>query len=136
LFGPGPARLAEGGAEGFGIGHDGVAGKVQRLTGALRRVGMAGAAGIFDHHRNDSEIGGVARGRLDADFHRNAHHGKRTNPFTRGISSPKRAQDSPTPAANRNFGGQPRCGSGQGAAERIMKIHPGVVNHFISRNAK
>src|SRR5882672_6171525 len=36
---------------------------------------MAGAAGIFDHHRNDSEIGGVARGRLDADFHRNAHHG-------------------------------------------------------------
>jgi hypothetical protein len=57
LFGPGPARLAEGGAEGFGIGHDGVAGKVQRLTGPLRRIGMAGTTGIFDHHRNDAEIG-------------------------------------------------------------------------------
>jgi hypothetical protein len=86
LFGPGPARLAEGGAEGFGIGHDGVAGKVQRLTGPLRRIGMAGAAGIFDHHRNDAEIGGVARGRRDADLHRDARHGERANPFTRGIS--------------------------------------------------
>jgi hypothetical protein len=65
-------RSGERGAEGFGIGHDGVASKVQRLTGALRRVGMTGAAGILDHHRNDSEIGGVARGRLDADFPRNA----------------------------------------------------------------
>src|SRR5258705_12963269 len=75
----GAARLAEGGAEGFGIGHDGVTGKVQRLAGALRRIGMAGAAGIFDHPRNDSEIGGVARGRLDADFHRNAHNGERAD---------------------------------------------------------
>jgi len=41
LFGLGPACLAEGGAEGFGIGHDGVARKVQRLTGALRRVGFS-----------------------------------------------------------------------------------------------
>jgi len=89
LFGLGPARLAEGGAEGFGIGHDGVARKVQRLTGALRRIDMAGAAGIFDHHRNDSEIGGVARGRLDADFHRNAHNGERADAFTRRISQPE-----------------------------------------------
>jgi hypothetical protein len=28
---------------------------VQRLTGALRRVGMAGAAGIFDHHHRNDE---------------------------------------------------------------------------------
>jgi len=111
LFGLDPARLAEGGAEGFGIGHDGVARKVQRLTGALRRIDMASAAGIFDHHRNDSEIGGVARGRLDADFHRRR---KQTE-----IS-----------------GGRPCRGSGQRAAEHITKIQPGVVNHFISRNAK
>jgi len=69
-------RSGERGAEGFGIGHDGVASKVQRLTGALRRVGMARAAGILDH-RNDSEIGGVARGRLDADFPRNAQRARR-----------------------------------------------------------
>ena len=67
----------------------GVTGKVQRLAGALRRIGMAGAAGIFDHHRNDSEIGGVARGRLDADFHRNAHNGERTDPSTRRLSQPE-----------------------------------------------
>jgi len=83
LFGLGPARLAEGGAEGFGIGHDGVARKEQRLTGALRRIGMAGAAGIFDHHRNDSEIGGVARGRLDADWIGNASRAQAENKWSR-----------------------------------------------------
>ena len=47
LFGIMPEpRSGERGAEGFGIGHDGVASKVQRLTGALRRVGMTAAAGI------------------------------------------------------------------------------------------
>jgi hypothetical protein len=39
---------------------------VQRLAGALRRVGVAGAAGILDHNRDDAEIGGVEGGRLDA----------------------------------------------------------------------
>jgi hypothetical protein len=135
LFGLGPARLAEGGAE----GHDGVARKVQRLTGALRRIDMAGAAGIFDHQRNDSEIGGVARGRLDADFHRNAHNGERTNPFTRRISQPETGTgftDIGGGSKQKFSGGRPCRGSGHGAAEHIIKIQPGVVNHFISGNAK
>jgi hypothetical protein len=38
----------------------------------LRRVGVARAAGGGDQNRSDPEIGGVARGRLDADFHRGA----------------------------------------------------------------
>jgi hypothetical protein len=48
--------------------------------GALRRVGVARAAGAGDQNRSDPEIGGVARGRLDADFHRDARMASAATP--------------------------------------------------------
>jgi hypothetical protein len=44
----------------LGVGHDGVAGKMQRLAGVLPGVGVAGATGILDDDRDDAEVGGVA----------------------------------------------------------------------------
>jgi hypothetical protein len=53
------AALAERRTKRPGVGHDGVAGEMQRLAGALRGVGVAGAAGILDDNRDDAEVGGV-----------------------------------------------------------------------------
>ena len=44
--------------------------KGQRIERAARGILVAGAAGVRDDDGDDAEIGGVARGGLDADFGR------------------------------------------------------------------
>jgi len=51
--------------------------------GALRRVGVARAAGGGDRNRSDPEIGAMARGRLDAGFHRDARMASAATPQSR-----------------------------------------------------
>jgi hypothetical protein len=49
--------------------------KGQRIERAARGILVAGAAGVRDDDGDDAEIGGVARGGLDADFGRDADDG-------------------------------------------------------------
>jgi len=92
----------------------------------LRRVGVARAAGGGDQNRSDPEIGGVARGRLDADFHRDARIASAATPQSRSAMRAPRLL--PTDDADPHVIGQWRHRLRQGTTWHYIKIQLLVVN--------
>jgi hypothetical protein len=100
----------------------------------LRRVGVASAAVGDDQNWSDPEIGGVARGRLDADFHRDARMASAATPQSR--SAMAHASPPSTDDAGPHFTGQRRHRRRQGTTWHYRKIHLWVVHHSWSVSVK